>query len=47
MSSQAIGILILEIIIAICVIKMILNEEKIIKIENKIFDKIARFIRRK
>lgn len=47
MSSQAIGILLLEIIMAICVIKMILNEDKLIELENKIFDVVASVVRRK
>lgn len=47
MSSQAIGILLLEIIMAVGVIKMILNENKFIELENKIFDGIAKIVRRK
>lgn len=46
MSSQAIGILIIEIITAIGVVAMILNEHKFIEFENKIFDKIVSTVKR-
>lgn len=45
MSSQAIGILILEIILLICVVAMFANEDKLIKLENKIIEKIIKTIK--
>lgn len=46
MSSQAIGFLIIEIIMAMGVIAMILNESKFIEFENRIFDKIVSTVKR-
>ena len=46
MSSQAIGFLIIEIIMAVGVIAMIMNESKFIEFENKIYDKIVSAVKR-